>query len=319
MQNNKIENREEIQRAIINVIAFFDMFDYPMTDFEIWQYLDYECDFSDVRNILINEPLDCINTKNGFYFLKGRQDIIITRMRRYNYANRKIKKTMSIIRLFKFIPWIKMIGIGNIIGSNNMRDNSDIDLFIITEKKRVWITRLFCVGIAKLLRIRPTAEEQRDKICLSFYISEDVMNIKNMMLNEDKICIKENNPDNYFIYWLAGIVPLYNVDDSYEKFILENNWLKYYLPNWKKIIIHEQLKVQRINSLIYRDVIDMLIGGIESNIKRWQCRIMPDYLARSINVTDGVVVNDHIIKLHYNDRRREFRDRYRRRLNILKS
>jgi hypothetical protein len=43
------------------------------------------------------------------------------------------------------IPWISFIGVGNVIGANNAKNESDIDFFIITRpKNRIWISSLFC-------------------------------------------------------------------------------------------------------------------------------------------------------------------------------
>ena len=300
---NQTTNRNKVKEAILKAVAFFDMFDYPLTPFEIWTFCGIKCELSEILEALNNNNLP-LKTKYGFYFLNNRSEIVDIRQRRYNYANRKFKRALKIARLFKIVPWIKMIAVGNSIGANNLRDDSDIDFFIITEAKRIWVTRWFCVGLAKFLNLRPQPLKKRDTICLSFYITDDNLELKKLMLPENKI------HDVYFVYWLANLVPIYNKDNSYLKLINANVWLKECLPNWLPAYSGRARDVGLPFSDFYRDFTDMLIGGTDSLLKKIQLRIMPDVLHRQMSIDTRVVVNDKILKLYVNDRREEFRGKY---------
>jgi len=306
-KNNSISLKEAVARAI----AFFDLFDYPLTCFEVWQSLDVECDLAQVVEFLSGaENPDCFwQEKNGFYFLAGRQDIVRTRLERYNFANRKFKRALFTAKLFKIVPWIKMIAIGNLIGAHNLRQESDIDFFVVTEKKRIWITRFFCVLIIKLLGFRPKPGNARDKVCLSFFVSEQMIDLENFMLKEREVSGPEPGHDVYFVYWLAGLVPIYDQKDFYKKFIKENSWLKKYLPNHQPAKICQRRKAGRGFSWFYRDVVDMFLGGLDSAVKKTQLKILPVEIKRRMNFDNRVVLNDRILKMHINDRRAEYRNR----------
>ena len=300
---NQIIIKNKLQEAILKAVAFFDMFDYPLTPFEIWTFCGVKCGLDEILEVL-NENNLPLETKYGFYFLNNRSEIVDIRQRRYNYANRKFKRALKIARLFKIIPWIKMIAVGNSIGANNLRDDSDIDFFIITEAKRIWVTRWFCVGLAKLLNLRPQPQKKRDTICLSFYITSDNLELKKLMLAAGDI------GDIYFIYWLANLVPIYNKDNAYLKLINANDWLKEYLPNWQPHHSGRTRDVGSPFSEFYRDFIDMIIGGADSLLKKIQLRIMPYVLRKQMNIDTRVVINDKILKLYVNDRREEFQGKY---------
>jgi len=320
----KTENLEE---AITEVIAFFDLFDYPLTAFEIWQYCRVKSKLAEVISVLDNKNdagfLKIIDSLEGFYFLNGRSNIIKIRKDRYNYTDKKFKRAVMIVRIFKIIPWLKMIAVGNLIGAHNLKKESDIDLFIVVEKGRIWISRFFCVLIAKFLGLRPKPGNERDKICLSFFISEDQMDLSGLMLDNNlgdssaefipQIAGLQNK-DIYFIYWLAGLTSVYNQDDTYKKFIGANNWIKADLPNWQPGEPSYNRQVGRGFSKFYHDVVDMLLGGTEKIFTKIQLKLMPLKLKEIINKDTRVVVNDKILKLHVKDRREEYKEKFKKKL-----
>ncbi|MEK7203438.1 MAG: hypothetical protein AAB653_03925 [Patescibacteria group bacterium] len=303
LQNDK-NKIIKIKQAIIKAIAFFDMFDYPLTLNEIWQFIFLKCELVEVFDVL-EIGLPNIGAKNGFYFLSGKEKNITERLRRYNFADRKFKRAEMLIGIFKFIPWIKMIGVANLLGARNLKDNSDIDLFIITENKRIWLTRFFCIGIIKLLGLRPQADNRRDKICLSFFTSASTLNLEKFRLDQN---------DLYFIYWLAGIEPIYDKEGIYEKFIQANIWLKNYLTNWQKQICLNKQIVRSKMFQFYYNAIDLFIGFLEQRFKTLQLKLLPQKVKSMMNRDSRVVVNDQIIKLHINDRREEYNKNYELRI-----
>lgn len=302
------------------MIVFFDLFDYVLTDFEIWRLLSVKCELSQVVEMLENlekfpqtspGPLlgkerELVENKNGFYFLAGREENIRVRLSRYNFTDRKFKRALLIARLLKFIPWVKLIAVVNLYGAHNLKDDSDIDLFIITEKNRLWISRWFCVGLIKLLRLRPDLAKgiYRDKICLSFFISQAALDLDQVRL-EDDIC---------FAYWLAGLTSIYDAGGVYQELIKANRWLGISLPNWQPINPVRRRQVKPFLSEFYHDLADLFIGGLEPQVKALQLKLLPPPLKNIMNQDRRVAVNDQIIKLHANDRRSEYRERYYRKI-----
>ncbi len=309
----------EIKEAIIRVVAFFDMFDCPLTLNEIWRNIKVKCELFEVMRELDNN-ISIIENKNGFYFLAGQEKNIKERLNRYNFTDRKFKRAMLVSKIFKFIPWIKMIAISNLLGAHNLKDDSDIDFFIVAENKRIWLVRFFCTSVAKILGLRPRIGNSRDKICLSFYVSEGTMDLSNLMLRQDSIaslCRQTPAPQNdnanddiYFIYWLAGLTPLFDSGGIYEKLIGANSWLKNYLPNWRPMKPASQRKIKSFLSKFYHDTVDLFFSGLEPRLKTLQLKLLPLKLKNLMNQDSRVIINDQIIKLHVNDRREKYREKY---------
>lgn len=280
----------EFREAIIKVIVFFDLFDYPLTVYEIHKYLDNSPGLAEVINVLDQETgreKSLIQQKNGFYFLAGREEIVTTRQRRYNYAVRKIKIARRFARLFRLCPFVKVIAMANVIGSHNLRDESDIDFFIITTARRIWLARLYCAGLAKILNRRPRADRKKDKVCLSFYVSEEHLNLNDLKLAAG---------DPYFDYWRKTLVLLYNKKEVYNQFLIFNGL---------RTGVEARPAVSRNSWWDF----------LEKQAKNWQLKIMPLALKAAMNNSDGVVVNDQVLKLYLSDRRREFLEKYGNKIN----
>lgn len=312
--NEEKKDNIELQKAIVRTVAYFDMFDYPMTDFEIWKFLltpnnvnERQITLSEVTQVLRcptpNRVSDTfLETKNGFYFLKGREEIIRIRLERYNFTDRKMKRALKIAKIYGLFPWIKLIAVSNIIGAHNLKDESDIDFFIITANGKIWLTRFFCAGLAKVLGLRPSEGNSRDKICLNFYASEEAMNLKELMLN--------NGDDIYFIYWLANLITIYEKGDMYKKFIQANGWLKNYLPNWQTVLASDRRTVKSGENKVYEAIINLIFGRLEKILKNIQLKLMPKEIKELANKDSRVVINNNILKLHVKDRRQEYRKKW---------
>ncbi len=300
-------NPDQLKEAIVRTVAYFDMFDFPLTGYEVWQWLDVTSQLDEVIAELTS-GIEQLGKANGFYFLRGREEIIGERLRRYNSTQRKFKRALMIARIFKIIPWIKMIAVGNVIGEHNLRSEGDIDLFVITAAKRIWLSRFFCNAITKILGLRPSPNKIRNKICLSFFISDDNLDLNYLRLSSGG---EQKKDDMYFTYWLVGLMPIYNPDQTYQKFISANPWLVEQLPNWQVTGPSGRRNSGSSPSAFYQEIIDLLIGGLEPQAKSLQLKLLPANLKRIMNLDSRVVINDRILKFHANDRREEYREIYK--------
>lgn len=272
----------DIKRAITGTIAFFDLFDFPPTAREIRANLDSYYNLLEVIRAL--EECPGINTYQGQYFLSGRQKIIATRKKRYNYYCRKLKIARRFAGLFAVCPVVRAVYLSNTIGSHNLRDDGDIDFFIIAAPGKIWQARLYCAGLAALLNKRPKKNNKRDKICLSFYVSADQLNLSHLKLQP---------ADPYFDYWLRNLVLLYNRKRTHESFLVAN---KPGLPGSKDNYRGQSFPEK--------------IGIIERFSRALQLAIMNPALKEAAKKPSGVVINNQTLKLYLKDSRQEYLQKY---------
>ena len=289
MSNYELETRNNIKEAIIKVVVFFDLFDYPLTANELWNYSDKKYSLLEIVDALEADTI--IEHKNGLYFLAGREEILIIRQKRHNYSIRKIKIANHFSRFFRLLPFIKLIAVANSIGQYNLRDGSDIDFFIITSPHRIWLTRFICAGMAKVLNRRPTDTNKRDKICLSFYITEENLNLDELQLSAG---------DPYFFFWLRSLVLLYNKDNLYEKFLAANK-----LSSADSSVDSTDGSPEET-----RQSASFVLDYLEGLAKKIQLIIMSPALKKAMNKSAGVVINDKILKFYLKDNRQLFAEKY---------
>lgn len=297
---------KDINIALIKTIVFFDLFNYPLTTYELWRYLSISSSYLKIHKFLDNLKKEGkISEKQGFYFLPNREELINYRQKRYHFANRKINKAKRVAKLFSYIPWLRFVALSNLIGRHNMRDGSDIDLFIICQPNRLWLTRFFCAGLMKVLNKRPTKGNKRDKICLSFYVDEDHLNLENLTLKE--------GDDYYFYYWLAGFYSLYDKGSYHSHLINNNNWLKKYLPNSDFVLSNQAYS----SALFFKSpsnlnckLSKLFFSKLDKLAEIFQKKIMPTELKKLANLDSRVVISQGVLKLYLRDRRLEFKERF---------
>ncbi len=347
--SRSISEINEIEDTIIKMVCYFDIFNYPLTIKELQRWFLSKTINQDDLKIVLTESdflknkisqkeefypapfIDCTSRKKvepvhkrcGVYFLKGREEIINVRKEREAIALGKIVKAKKICRRLLFInPFIKGVAICNDLGYLNAPKESDIDLFIITQKNRIWLARFLLVFPIKLFGLRPTVKNKpsfaeasagkKDKICVSFLITEDKLNLKEIILPDAK-----GMPDIYFIYWLCHLFPIYKKNNLWPDFYQANSWLKDFLPNFiesqnvfKDVVLSkvENPEVVEIDTGFFANTQnDKLINYLEKFCRWFQLKILPKSLKEKNGQGLGVIINDQMLKFHNPDKREYYR------------
>ncbi|OGD83519.1 hypothetical protein A2572_03960 [Candidatus Collierbacteria bacterium RIFOXYD1_FULL_40_9] len=135
------------------------------------------------------------------------------------------KKELSWVLKF---PLICFIGITGSVSANNAKKNDDIDIFIITTPHSLWLARpifLLYLEIRGLRRKRSTPySKQSDLICTNLWM--DVLNLS----------VQKKDRNLYTAHEVLLVLPIVNKNDTYQKFLVSNSWVKKYLANAYSII-----------------------------------------------------------------------------------
>jgi len=218
---------ENLKKAVLSTLTYADVFDYPLSASEVWKFLigHPEIKADDVQKALsrINADLKLIDADGKFFFLLGRQKIVNLRKKRERWSKKKFAIAQRVAKWFRLIPFIKMVAVTGALTLLNSDKDDDIDILIVSDRNRLWLTRLWATILVDLIakRRHPSDTDIRDKICL------------NMFLDEDHLVVPKKEQDLFSAHEICQMRPLWDRDGIYKKFLEENQWVKQFLPNWK--------------------------------------------------------------------------------------
>ncbi len=194
-----------LKQRILQTLRFFDLQDYPLTLLELHGYLladadkirpaldsqwDLNKELEAGEKVGIDEVLKCLDTDcwgevestMGFYCLKGRQDIIKKRLRNYAYGIKREKLIRRYARFLKYIPFVRGAALAGSQALGQQKENSDIDLLIITDQEFLWLARTLVTGYFQLIGKRRYGTKITNRFCLNHYIAapREVTDYKNL-------------------------------------------------------------------------------------------------------------------------------------------
>ena len=318
---------DSLRLSLKKTLAYFDLANFPLTKEELYNFLWEPPDFAKASTgkpttsysdflLSLSEIKMPIVEKSGYYFLSGREELIETRRRRLLISENKLKIARRAARIVRSVPFLKAIFVCNTVGSEQATEDSDIYFFIVTEKNRIWIVRLWVTFLLGLFRLRRVNNRIKNKICLSFYVTADSLNLANLRVIDDDI---------HFAYWINQMLPIFDPENFYAKFLQANNWTKKYLPNIdsKKMtsyIFH--ITESRLGKFwkgawekMWTGAYGDMINGEAKKIQISKMRFSGKKIDRGND--KGVVITDQVLKFHEKDTRLEYREAWLNKINVI--
>lgn len=285
----------EINRAIIETLAYFDVFEYPLTYPELYRYLWRSPKTTLSEIIQTTRQMDQVIERDGFVMFKDRTSLPRIRQHRYAESELKWNKRRWFIRLLSYLPGVEAIFIVNTFAYHNVQTDSDIDLLIVTKPRAIWATRFYTTLTAKVLSVRPKPTQIKDAVCLSFYVTPTgLTHLKDL---------RRDNDDALEAYWLAQAMPVYD-PSGYAKQIAKSEWLMSVLPNNQPVQQHinRSIKHTWLHNVTHTLGKLLLWNKLLKSLQLW---IMPKRLKElSGPLETGVVVlTDDLLKFHTRDPR----------------
>lgn len=209
----QIPSVRSLATAVVQTVAYVDVFDYPLLPAEVHRYLiAMAAPLAAVEKLLSDGHLvpQHLERREGYVTLPGRQQIVATRQEREAIARQLWPSAVYYGGLIASLPFVRMVAVTGSLAVNNSEPGSDIDYLVVTANDRLWLSRAFIILIVRLAGSRGT------HLC------------PNYLLSERALIFPEQNL--YTAHELAQMVPL-SGEQIYRRIRYLNRWADQWLPN----------------------------------------------------------------------------------------
>lgn len=204
--------RAALERAIIQTVAYADVFDYPLTADEVQRYLiGVPASRDAVRSVLSNRRLvpQMLSHSGRYFTLVGREVVVETRRGRAAPAAEYWRRAVRYGHAIGNLPFVRMVAVTGALAMDNVADG-DIDYLIVTEPGRLWLCRALVVALVRAAALRST------ELCPNYFLSERALQLSERNL--------------FTAHEIAQMVPLTGIQ-VYLHLRALNRWTDNYLPN----------------------------------------------------------------------------------------
>ncbi len=297
---------KNLEDRIIATLSFFDLFDHPLTLQELEEYLLGE-KATLAELIATIEKSPSIEHSLNYIYLQGREEMMNHRFEKQPIADNLWKKVDFYLPFLEKIPFIENISVTNTLAFGNPKPESDIDLFIIAKKNRLYTARFFTTITCTLLGARRYAKKVKGRFCLCFFLSQEGLNLNSM---------RKNHHDIYLAYWFKTLQPIFGAA-SYIEFIQQNPWLQEYFPHSPFKTLNTKIPKQKVPGKLLEKFLNAKLGDLfESFLEKYQQKRHQRNLKRhhgggnELGTMSDIVINKQMLKFHNVDRREKYQKEY---------
>lgn len=297
----------DLKTSILQTIAFFDLFDFPLTAEEILGYLygvQKPVHIKEIRGLL-DEMEGVTEHIRDYYVLKGREKLIDTRKGRKFIAEKFWTQVRQYGQYVAGVPFVEMVAVCNNLAYDNASETSDIDLFIVIREGRMWLARLIITLILQFFGVRRHGDKVAGRFCLSFFVTPKKLGMGELLQPPE---------DPYLAYWTKLLSPIYG-EETYQKFTEQNRgWIKqsyglnFSEENLKRVTFRGKSGTKKFFEWLWNGTLG---DWTEAMIKKiWKPRTLKK--AAALGPEAKVKVEDDILKFHNKDRRMEYLERWQK-------
>jgi hypothetical protein len=202
-----------LQKDILATLTYFDLFEYPLTQTEIFQFLQKTSFHDEVSQELMSlVSQNQVFRFDEFYTLQNDFSLIQRRKKGNIQARSLLKTAEKVAGFLSCFPFVKGVAVSGSLSKNFADEHSDIDFFIIMAKDRLWLGRSFLHFFKKITFLF----KKQDWFCMNYFIDEAMLQIKEKNI--------------YTATEVVTLIPLRGIS-VFQRFFGENKWCRSYLPN----------------------------------------------------------------------------------------
>ncbi len=193
--------------------------------------------------------------KLGFYALALDEQLIQNRWRGYCFGVWREKRIRKFVRLLGYIPFVRGVALAGSQALGLEREESDIDLLVITKPSWVWFPRTLVTAYFQIFGVRRHTTYTANRFCLNHYIAGP----KRMHTGRSWYTALE----------YAKLRPLFGLGEIYAFQKNNEDWVRTFFPNI--IFGHAKPEAQKALQRVLEFVFNNFFGkSLEQIFERLQ-------------------------------------------------
>jgi hypothetical protein len=242
----------DLHTSILKTIAYFDLFNYPLTLEDIRRFLDVEAEEADIRaetEMLVREGR--LYQMGAYYSLQDNSALALRRLRGEAHADELLRIAARGARLLYQFPFVRGVCISGSLSKRCADEKADIDYFIITSANRVWIARTLMHLFKKLTFLLG----HQHRFCMNYYVDENALEIREKNI--------------FTAIELFTLLPM-SGDQALDKFFHANDWATEYFPGYRNRsrMAQETRPASFVKRLLERLFSNRLGNRLENKLRR---------------------------------------------------
>lgn len=325
-----------LKQSILEAVCYYSLFDFSLTSVELWRSLA-RADIGLRQVIETARSMPEIAQERGFFYLNtnmvlydslphnrgntrgatflgaymvGSDDTplqqVNTRLQRYITATQLYKKLFLFLPIIHRFPYLRAIFVSGSLNLGAPREDSDIDLMIITDRNKLWTARFWLALFLKCMRMRPRVVPPLGKyrgsnagtFCCNAWVTEAMLNIASF---------RKGVADMYFQQWFIRLWPLWATSRrTVQEFYAQNFGCEGDGEQYPYTVRHSRTQ----------NVFEWIVGIIPDYwYQKLQWSIMPSLMRElALDSSDSVMITEEQAKFHLVDKRDMYNAAWRERM-----
>lgn len=266
---------------IIQILLYFEVFKYPLTAKEIFERsktASLAVVEQELHDLVFHES---VKVFGDYYTINGNQDWVNARILGNQLAKAAMPKAIQHAKWMQKIPFVRAVMLSGSISKDYMDQQSDIDYFIVVERNRLWIARIFFVFIQRFVL------RSAKHFCFNYMISNAALSFGNKTF--------------YPAIELMTLKPMFG-QEVYDQILEENAWTKDYFPNYPSArsaaLASQKHWIQSFTEFLFPAWLAEPLDNwlLKQTTIRWKKRF-PQHLFD--NSSKNLMIGKQVAKVHY--------------------
>ncbi len=220
---NHLYDLEQVHAELQKVYEVSEYLNFPFTLEEVADYFLPKCSITpqQLESMLNNSKFADLGFKiRDGYLITNEDQTSLSRSETGRASADKLDSAGSFANLLtRMIPFIRTVAVTGSVAYGSATKWDDIDLFIVTERNRLWMSALLTLVLVRLNKLLTLRPPHLSKFCLSYVHDEQGF------LNESR----KSRASSLFARELLKAQPVAGREE-YRKMLADNEWVEEFFP-----------------------------------------------------------------------------------------